>query len=228
VSTSAPAPLPSATVVPIRDADAGLEVLLLERAGRSAERPVRPWVFPGGRIEDVDAPDPHAPVLERARRAAVREAREEAGLELSSHALLEIARWITPEVTPRRFDTWFFLATLEARTPVRVDGGEIAAHRWLAPRSALRAHEDGEIRLAPPTFVTVTWLAAHRDARAAAAALTATRPLTFRPRIHPTDTGACILYPGDAGYEDGRLDHGGPLHRLWAEGHRYRYERRGV
>ena len=218
-------PRPAATVVVVRDAAGGLEVLLLERARRAARPEPAAWVFPGGRIEAEDRAERGAPVEEHARRAAVREAREEAGLELHAPSLVPISRWITPEIAARRFDTWFFLGAVAAEAEVRVDGVEIATHRWLAPASALEAHQRGEIRLAPPTFVTVCWLAEHPAAGAALDSLARAETLVFRPRICPQEGGACILYPGDAGYESGDPARPGPRHRLWALPEGYRYER---
>ncbi len=87
------APKPAATVVVIRDSSERLQVLLLERnVGEGA------WVFPGGRIEAVDRVLASDDLDEAARRAAVREAREEAGIELSREGLVPISRWITPKV----------------------------------------------------------------------------------------------------------------------------------
>jgi len=218
-------PLPSGTVVAVRDARDGLEVLLLERAGQAGRTGPYPWVFPGGKVELPDrargGDDPAA----AARHAAVREAREEAGLVLEPERLVAISRWITPEIRARRFDTWFFLAAVPHDAPVRVDGGEIGGHRWLRPASALEAHASGEIQLAPPTFVTVTWLVEQPDCASAARCLGEVELVTFRPRILPVEGGACILYPGDAGYETGVIEHGGPRHRLWSDGRSFRYER---
>jgi 8-oxo-dGTP pyrophosphatase MutT (NUDIX family) len=209
----------SSTIVVTRDGDAGLEVLLLERSGDR-----KPWVFPGGKL---DAADRAGGGGEEAalRRAAVREAREEADLSLDPAALVLISRWITPKISPKRFDTLFYLATVPATAEVRVDGSEIANHRWLAPSVALEAHHASEIRLAPPTFVSVTWLTAHGDTASAARALTTADPITFRPRIHPIDEGACILYPGDVGYESGDIALPGPRHRLVTRPEGWRYER---
>jgi len=228
-----PAPKPSGTVVPVRDADRGLEVLLLERAGRAGREGPYPWVFPGGKVEPADraradADDADADDAETvARHAAVREAHEEAGLVLAPERLVTISRWITPDMTPKRFDTWFFLAHVPPAAEVRVDGHEIGGHRWLRPAEALEAHAAGEVRLAPPTFVTVTWLVEHPDAASAHGRLGTGEILTFRPRIHRIESGACILYPGDAGYETGTIEHDGPRHRLWSDGTSFRYERSG-
>lgn len=214
---------PAATVVVVRDGLHGLELLLLERMP-DAEGKAGPSVFPGGRVEPGDRV---GGALDDAalRRAAVREAREEAGLELAAESLLPISRWITPEISPRRFDTWFYLTSLPADAPVRVDGSEIARHRWLAPRAALEGHQCGDLRLAPPTFVTVSWLETAASA-AQAHALLAPAPLpVFRPRVCALAAGACMLYPGDAGYERGDPEAIGPRHRLWAIAGSWRYER---
>jgi len=212
-------PKPSATVVVVREAQAALEVLLLARSG---ER--RPWVFPGGKVDAVDR-EGGVDAETAARRAAVREAKEEAGLELDAQALRPISRWITPPISEKRFDTLFFVARVEPDVSVRVDRGEIAEHRWLVPAAALEAHRAAEIRLAPPTFVTVTWLTEHERAGSAIETLSRDPLVTFRPRIHSIEGGACILYPGDAGYEAGDIRVPGPRHRLWTRREGWSYER---
>ena len=213
-------PKPSATVVVIRDGAQDLEVLLLER-----NRDKSPWVFPGGKVDAKDGVEVADPVEVVARAAAVRESHEEAGLELDPAALIPISRWITPEISPKRFDTWFFLAHVSSDATVKVDGGEIRSHRWFVPQQALAAHHAREIRLAPPTFVSVTWLADHANARDAMRGLAETEFVTFRPRICPLPEGACMLYPGDAGYDDHEPDRAGARHRLYATQEDWRYER---
>ncbi len=214
-------PHPSGTVVVLRDSPE-LELLLLQRSARDGQPGL--WVFPGGKVDASDRRSGAAPA-DDARRAAVREAAEEAGLALDVLALAPISRWITPELAPRRFDTWFFAAIAPADAAVRVDGEEIASHRWIAPFAALRAHHEHALRLAPPTFVTVTWLAEYEAAGDALHELPARIPAPFRPRIHRIDAGACMLYPGDAGYESGELDAAGARHRLWALADPWHYER---
>jgi 8-oxo-dGTP pyrophosphatase MutT (NUDIX family) len=215
-------PRPSGTVVVVRDAAPGFELLLLERTPRDGEP--QPWVFPGGK---VDAADLHAGEDEvaAARRAAAREALEEAGLTLDIATLVPISRWITPEISPKRFDTWFFLAPLRAAAAVQVDGGEIQGHRWLSPREALALHEQKALRLAPPTYVTVTTLSIYAGVEPALRAYASCELPTFRPRIVRIGEGAVMLYPGDAGYDAQDADRPGPRHRLWALAEGWRYER---
>ncbi len=214
----------SATVVLLRDGTLGLEVLLLQRTAKDGGDGGA-WVFPGGRVEDEDHPeggaDPHA-VL---RRSAVRETREEAGIALDVDSLIHISRWITPEIAERRFDTYFYAARLSPDIAVRVDGEEIRCHRWFRPEEALEASRRREIRLAPPTFVTTDWLAGHACSEAALERLARGPILTFRPRICRLPEGACMLYPGDAGYDAGDPDLPGARHRLWALADGMRYDR---
>jgi hypothetical protein len=129
-------------------------------------------------------------------------------------------------MSPKRFDTWFFLGRVDPREEVVVDGGEICDHRWLRPIQALEAYRAGEIDMAPPQFVTVTWLEAHRVTQDAMRELGREPIMVFHPRICRSPEGACILYPGDAGYEDWEVERPGARHRLWAlaKGD-WRYER---
>jgi 8-oxo-dGTP pyrophosphatase MutT (NUDIX family) len=218
-----PLPAPAATVAPLRTGADGPEVLLLRRNPVLAFHGGA-WVFPGGRVDPNDGPNsrPGDP-LAAARRAAVREAREEADLRLVPEALIPHSRWTTPEGLARSFVAWVFLAEANDGR-VRVDGGEIHAHRWMTPREALERHRAGEMVLPPPTFVTLLSL---RDAPSPAAALAsaaARPPRLFVPRILEIPGGRCSLYAGDAGYADGALDRPGPRHRLWMNGKPWRYE----
>jgi len=225
MTADAPAtPKPSATVLPLRDAPEGLEVLLLQRARRDGSATGH-WVFPGGKVEDEDLSAGPDRVLDAARAAARRETWEEAGLRFDGEDLGLISRWITPAMSPKRFDTWFFAAQVEADAEVRVDGQEIRSHAWFVPENALSAFHEGEIRLVPPTFVTLSWLADYPDCATALAGLVRESVPKIEPRICPIEGGACMLYPGDAGYEDGDVDRPGGRDRIWSLSGRLRYER---
>ena len=51
--------------------------------------------------------------------------------------LCYFARWITPEVVRKRFDTRFYLAALPEGQTVHPQPGEVADWRWAAPHAAL-------------------------------------------------------------------------------------------
>jgi len=201
---------PAATAVVLRDAPGALEVLLLKRSSQLAFHGGA-WVFPGGRIDPGDA----GPGGEEgaARRAAAREAQEEAGLLLDPAQLVQISHWTTPEGLPKRFATWFFVGRTEA-TQIRVDGGEIHAHAWRTPGAALAARARGEIELPPPTFVTLATLERFQRAEDALCAARAVAPRIFLPRVVRIAGGSCSLYPADAGWEARDPERAGPRHRL--------------
>jgi 8-oxo-dGTP pyrophosphatase MutT (NUDIX family) len=92
------------------------------------------------------------------------------GLLLRADLLIPWARWITPEISPRRFDTWFFAAALPARqlaglatTGLAAGPGESDSGTWWRPAAALEAARAGQITLLPPTAVTLAELAAYQD-----------------------------------------------------------------
>jgi 8-oxo-dGTP pyrophosphatase MutT (NUDIX family) len=222
----APSPIPAATVVVIRDAQGGgLEALMLRKNSALAFGGM--WVFPGGRVEPADF-DPLAPDDERvaARHAAVREAREEAGLEVDAAGLVPFSHWVPPARAPKRFSTWFFLAAIHHGVKVVIDGGEIHEHQWMAPADALRRRDDLEIELAPPTWVTLRRLAGAPDTAAALAdAAAVAEPEHFVTNIVRSGDDMVALWHGDAGYESGDADRPGPRHRLWMLAGGWRYER---
>lgn len=221
-STSAP-PAPSATVIVLRDTPAGLETLLLRRNSRLAFHGGA-WVFPGGHIDAADhVSGAEDDMLTAARNAAVREAREEANLMIGAEELVFFSHWTTPIIRPKRFSTWFFVAPA-GEGAVAVDGDEIHDHSWLRPEKALAAQKSGEIELPPPTFVSITKLAAFQTVDHALSRLAEREPEVFFPRIQKVSGGACCLYQGDAGYETENPDAPGARHRLWMLKSGWRYE----
>jgi len=213
---------PAATVVLLRDTEHGCEVLLVRRNSQLAFHGGA-WVFPGGRIDPQDYRGDDG-VVAAARRAAVREAHEEAGVTINEDRLVLLSRWVTPEPLPKRFDTWFFVAPAGADN-VQVDGGEIHAHRWLTPAQALAEQRAGNIELPPPTFVTLTQLAVYETVGGALSALEHADCETFLPRLHVIASGACTVYDGDVAYDSGDLEQPGPRHRLWIVDSGWCYER---
>jgi 8-oxo-dGTP pyrophosphatase MutT (NUDIX family) len=212
---------PSATLVLLRDGSAGIETLLVRRNAR-LDFHGGAWVFPGGRIDDEDSVG-EVDELTAARRAAVRELGEEAGLTVAPELLVHVSTWTTPDIAPKRFRTLFFVAPGDGA--VHVDGGEIHDHRWVAPQAALAARRAGELELPPPQHVTLLALCAYASVEEAVRSLAGLEPLSFAPRFVQGEGGAVCLYEGDAGYETRELDVDGPRHRLWLIGADWRYER---
>jgi 8-oxo-dGTP pyrophosphatase MutT (NUDIX family) len=218
-----PEAVPAATVVLLRDGPSGgLETLMVRRSSK-LEFAGGMWVFPGGRVDPDDIPA-DGDVIEAARRAAVREAREEADLVVDGDAMVPFAHWVPPPVTAKRFATWFFMGPAPEGA-VTVDMGEIRDHRWLQPADALARRDAEEIELAPPTWLTLHRLAGFADVEAAMADAHAREPEFFETHIARVEGGIAALWEGDAGYEASDADAPGPRHRLWMLPGGWRYER---
>ena len=91
--------------------------------------------------------------------------------------------------------------------------------------ASLPAQRSGEIRLTPPTLVTLSWLAEYASAVDSFAGLTRDEVVPIEPNVQPVEGGACMLYPGDAGYVDGDVQRAGGRDRLWSLDGGLRYEK---
>lgn len=216
---------PAATVVLVRDGRDGLETLLVQRS-KSVQHMGGMWVFPGGRVDEQDYPA-DGDDFTAALNAAIRETREETGLEISAEQLLYLSHWTTPEGAKRRFATWFFLCIVADGQEVTVDGGEISSHRWLTPAAALAEHADTDhsLRLMPPTFVSLVDIEPYERTEVAQRALGGREAIIYAPRMVFVDDGICFLYGGDAGYDTGQLDVEGPRHRVYMVNDQFEYLR---
>jgi 8-oxo-dGTP pyrophosphatase MutT (NUDIX family) len=216
---------PAATVVVLRDGDVGLEVLLARRSSKLKFHGGA-WVFPGGRIDPEDYGDTPDDLEAAARRAAAREAMEEAGVEVAPDSLVHVSNWTTPEISPKRFATWFFAGPVIGGNEL-ADGAETEALQWFRPGEALAAHKAGEIELAPPQYVTLLELGAHATVDDAMRAMDTAEAIDYTPRFHFIEGGGALcVYAEDVAYDDlTLLDAPGRRHRLTLQDGDWRYER---
>jgi 8-oxo-dGTP pyrophosphatase MutT (NUDIX family) len=188
-------PRQAATVILLRGGTERIELLLVKR-NPGARFMGGVWVFPGGAVEHTEGEDDRAH-----RAAAVRELREEAGVELpDTDELVKFSRWITPAEVRTRFDTHFFLAPLPPSQEVSVDGEECVSHGWLTPSGALEAHRAGDILLVFPTIKHLEQLSAFASATAALDHARGRTVQPVQPRIVLEGEVARVLLPGEPGY----------------------------
>ena len=83
------------------------------------------------------------------------------GVTLQLETLAYFSHWITPTVRPKRFTTRFFVAELPAGQVAEHDPGELTDSRWTTAAEALKAAEQGDIDLRPPTAWTLKSLSKH-------------------------------------------------------------------
>ena len=188
-------PRPAASIVLLRrggkHANRALEVLLLKRTERAAFMPGA-WVFPGGSVDPEDGEGPDG-----FRACAVRELREEAGIELpADEEIVPFCRWVTPEIVSRRFDAWFFLALAPPHMPPKPDDEEIVDARWFEPTAALEAAAAAELVLPFPTRTQLGWLAAHPTSDAAIAAYRGRSTEPIMPELVGEGDDQRLVLPG--------------------------------
>lgn len=239
-----PDAIPAATIIPLREGESGLEVLMLRRDTK-LQFAAGMWVFPGGRIDDEDFPTPPAgesPTEEELEAAAevavIRELAEEAGIAIEPATIRRWSQWTPPphsdetaELVRHRFTTAFYVGVAVGDTDaVEIDEGEIREHRWVTAEDMLELHERGEVTLVPPTFITLRHLAPFRSSAevlmASPGAVDGPAAVEhFSTRVGTTDDGWAALYHGDVAYDGGDMHAEGGRHRLWMDELPWCYER---
>ena len=136
------------------------------------------------------------------RACAVRELREEAGIELPGDAeLLPWSRWITPELVPgplrhpllrRARAAPLPAASPTARRPPRPPGSRRA--------TALDRHAAGELSLVFPTIKHLESLLPYSSAEEVLAAARGRRIEPILPRVVGKDEERRVVLPGEPGY----------------------------
>jgi len=80
---------------------------------------------------------------------------EQEGLYLDLNCLAYFGQITTPEASPIRFETRFFLAKLPDGQIPEPDSTEIDEALWILPEEALQALKNKKMRLAPPTILSL-------------------------------------------------------------------------
>lgn len=191
---NAPEPsLPVAgTVVLLRAADPGFEVLLIRRPDRGSFAGA--WVFPGGKVDLTDRRDGDEEMAD-ARRAAIRETYEEVGLSVAK--LTVLSEWRPPIEASVRIRTWFFVSEAPEEMP-SPSADEVVEFAWVSPSAALAQHAAGQWMLYPPTWITLHQLASFTDVASVLSSSGVAQ--LFQTRVLDTETGRSFAWA------QGRLD----------------------
>jgi 8-oxo-dGTP pyrophosphatase MutT (NUDIX family) len=124
----------------------------------------------------------------------------ELDLYLDLEALTVFARWITPNIMPRRFDTWFYVARAPEEQLAVCDGSETVDAEWIAPAEALRLGELGERTVIFPTRMNLKLLGEASDAEDAVSQARARELVTVEPKVTERDGERVLVLPPNAGY----------------------------
>ena len=149
-----------------------------------------------------EACDPAVRVaVDKGERAFIDVVRE-LGVRLRLDALTVFARWITPTMMPKRFDTWFYAVRAPDDQVAACDGREAVDAEWLAPAEILRLADAGERTVIFPTRMNVQMLAEAKNAEDCVARAEARTLVTVLPEVEVRDGKRFLVLPPDAGYGD--------------------------
>jgi 8-oxo-dGTP pyrophosphatase MutT (NUDIX family) len=109
-------------------------------------------------------------------------------------------RAVRPPLTPKRFDTWFYVAAAPDDQLAACDGRETVDAEWISPAEVLRLAETGERKVIFPTRMNVRLLAEAQSAEDCVARAEGRRLVTVEPQIRDGAGGKVLVLPPDAGY----------------------------
>ena len=160
------------------------------------------------------------PPLDLPREPDFRKLLEASGTRVGLDRLLPYARWVTPPIEKKRFDTRFFFCRCDEKESERAkhDGHETVEGSWFEPGHALALESRREIVLAPPTLRTLQELS-ETGSVDEALAFGARRPLPLvRPSVAQSPEGFLLTLPGDPLHPESRRALPGPTRLRWDEG----------
>jgi 8-oxo-dGTP pyrophosphatase MutT (NUDIX family) len=150
---------------------------------------------------DVLALAPHRAAVDQGRTGFA-QLLAQAGLTLAIDALLPFAHIITPELSPKRFDTRFFLAALPQGQEALHDDHEIIQTHWATPAEVLRWGVEARFLVMPPTQIVLRRLAQSCSVADAHAEARALPPVAVTPTMTMRDGIAGLYTPASPGFED--------------------------
>jgi 8-oxo-dGTP pyrophosphatase MutT (NUDIX family) len=126
----------------------------------------------------------------------------ELGVRIDLTALTVFARWITPAMMHKRFDTWFYLAKANSEQLAVCDGWETVDAEWIAPGEAIRLAAAGERTVIFPTRMNLQLLAEAKSADDAVARANDRTLVVVEPQVEAREGGSVLVIPTNAGYGD--------------------------
>lgn len=126
---------------------------------------------------------------------------EKENLTLACDLLQPFAHWITPDMMPKRFDTYFYLALAPGDHVAIHDGYESVDSIWISPANALKGAEEGTYTIIFPTRLNIEMLGESDSVDNALAAARDRTIVPVTPWTEKRDDGVYLCIPEDAGYQ---------------------------
>ncbi|MGN6577636.1 MAG: NUDIX hydrolase, partial [Nocardioides sp.] len=117
------------------------------------------------------------------------------GLSLRTDLLRLWGSWVTPVFEPRRYDTRFFVAEMPEGQVTRDVSTESDKVLWLSIRDAIRAVDDKQMLMLPPTYCTCMEVFEYGDPDDVLAAAAGRDLAPVQPEAVRSDDGAYLVIP---------------------------------
>ncbi len=130
---------------------------------------------------DIAAIDADRSAVDRGSRA-FQSVLSAADLRIDVRSMAAFAHLVTPEMSPKRFDTWFYVCAAPPLQSARPDGREIVEALWLKPQAAMALGDAGTMFVMFPTRLVLERLAQFSCVADAIAEAIATPPGLLLPR----------------------------------------------
>jgi 8-oxo-dGTP pyrophosphatase MutT (NUDIX family) len=114
--------------------------------------------------------------------------------------LTPFAHWITPEIMPKRFDTWFFVADAPAGHAGSHDGSESVDSLWLTPEEILAGAAQGKFTVIFPTRMNIAKMSRFSRLDEARSYCLGNPVVCVLPRVEQRADGPVLCIPAEADY----------------------------
>ena len=117
------------------------------------------------------------------------------GLVLRTDLLGVWDAWLTPIFEPKRYRTWFFVASLPEGQVTRDVSTESSEVAWIPARVAAVQADAGELALMPPTYLTSMEVGEHASPEEVLAVAASRSVEMFTPSVEPLAEGWTLSMP---------------------------------
>ena len=124
----------------------------------------------------------------------------EENIKFNLDDLIPFAHWITPEMMPKRFDTYFYIAEAPKDHLGSHDGKESVDSIWITPKQALADCDSKKRTIIFPTRMNLEKLSRFKTVKEALEKIKKETIITVEPKIEKNNDGVFLTIPENAGY----------------------------
>lgn len=137
----------------------------------------------------------------RAEKLSMKDLAEKERLTLACDSMLPFAHWITPINSPKRYDTWFFLAEAPEGQKGSHDNSETVDSLWINPAKALAGAKNKIYNIVFATRMNLRKLAKSESVFSAFELAKLDQIVTVEPKIVYDNDRVTFRIPLEAGYD---------------------------